>query len=611
MKIRWKLFVALVLVVAGGTAGTLFVAERQFQSWVRAQVLEAFQRDVEGLLDARQERLSEVGALSRKLAGHEVVQRVVTGRRSEVSTAERADVQLAYAAGLREMRREDDDVGGRQQRDLPRLRDQRGVDAPRIAAELPLMGVVNLAGDRVFISKRRGRLASSWKEAEGYFRSDESEGEQVVGYGLLDERTPGASRVKEVVVTPVKVDGEWAGWFFLGRDAGSRDERILAKYGARDSWTGLWVDGEWFAEGETEVDPGLSQQVEALLGGGAISSAEPKLIEEKGVPYLLLVRELNPKSPLGKGYQVALFSLERLDEAVTRLRWGVALLGAVALMLAVVIALWLSSRFSGPILRLVEATEKVREGDLNWKVPVKGKDEFATLATGFNRMTEELSLKERYRDLLSKTSDPVVARRLTEGSLELGGEVRQAAVVFCDIRGFTAMTDGMAPAEVISMLNDHMTAMTRVIHEHGGVVDKFVGDLVMAVFGAPVGRPDDVVRAARCAIEMVRVRRSMNEELKVPVEIGIGLASGEIVSGLMGSQDRLNYTVLGDRVNLAARLCSLAAVGEVLVDGSTVEQLPEALRGRRHGGVEVRGFRSAVEIWSLAIDPAAGDPDGE
>ncbi|MEM1083111.1 MAG: adenylate/guanylate cyclase domain-containing protein [Verrucomicrobiota bacterium] len=593
MKIRWKLFLALALVVAGGTVGTLWLAERQFETWVRAQVLEVFQRDVDSLLAARQERLAEVQVLAGNLADHEVIKRLATSDQARVSTADRTAMRLAYTSGLRPKSATASEV-----RPARNARQQATV----MPSDLPLMGVVTNTGERVFVSRRKGRLAASWKSSREFLQSSEAEGAQVVGYGLLDERTADTARVKEVVITPIKVDGQPQGWFFLGRDAGSREERVLAKYNVRDSWTGLWVDGEWFPEGEPPLDSELTGLVEGMLDEQSIQSTEPRLLEWQDTPYLLMARELNPDSPVGKGAQVALFSLDRLDRAVTNLRRGVAMLTGLALLLAVVTAWWMSRRFSGPILKLVEATEKVRQGDLAWKVPVKGRDEFATLATDFNRMTDDLSLKEKFRDLLSKTSDPVVANRLMQGSLELGGELRESAVVFCDIRGFTATTDGMAPAEVIHLLNDHMTAMTQVIYKHHGVVDKFVGDLVMAVFGAPVASDDDVSRAAACAIDMVRVRAELNQQLKEPVEIGVGLAAGEIVSGLMGSEDRLNYTVLGDRVNLASRLCSLAEAGEVLVDGITAEKLGDGVAATPRGTMEVRGFRSEVAILALDTD---------
>lgn len=590
MKIRSKLFVTLLLVVAGGTVGTLLLAERQFQSWVREQVLENFSQDVDRLLESRKQRLAEVQDVATELAKNEVVIRALGSSSEEVTAKDRSTMQAAY---IHETRR------------LPR--GERGPleagevvgEGRRLSTELPLMGVVSREGHRVFISRKRGQLKASWKDAREYFDSGEAVGKQVVGYGLLDTREAGASRVKEVVVTPVKVDDQWAGWFFLGRDAGSGEERELAKSGARESWSGLWVDDEWLVKG---LDAELVASVEARLTPEMIASQMPGLMEWQGERYLLMTRELNRDSPLGRGAQVALFSLARLDAAVARLRWGVVLLGGASLLLTGGVSWWLSRRFSGPILRLVQATEKVRAGDLNWKVRVRGKDEFATLASDFNRMTDELSLKEKYHDLLGKTSDPVVAKRLMEGSLNLGGEVREAVVVFCDIRGFTAMTDGMAPAEVIRLLNEHMTAMTRVIYDHGGVVDKFVGDLVMGVFGAPVAKVDDLSRAAACAKGMILARGALNAELEDSVEIGVGLAAGEIVSGLMGSADRLNYTVLGDRVNLAARLCSLAEAGEVLVDGLTAEELGDQVSMEPRGTLEMKGFREAVAVWSLEID---------
>lgn len=603
MKIRWKLFVAFVLVVSGGTLGTLLVAEHEFRDWVRAQVKESFERHVEQILVAREDRLAEVRAQSKRLAGHEVVHRVLAGSAQRVQASDLAALRLTYARDRLVER-----PGMLADRD--RSRDGRWIDEDGPAMPLPLMGVLTrdrrtilFSNHRLRLDQRRSRASASWSRPHEELERLQGSRSQVVGYGLLDEALLG-DRVKEVVVTPVEIDGEWAGWFFLGRDARTQEERVLSRLGVMNSWTGVWVDGEWFAAG---VDEGLKETVQSLVTPALLAKGEPEILEWGGGRYLLVARVLNPESPLGQGAQIAVFDLSRLEDAVEELRWAVVLLGLTVVLISIVVALALSRRFSLPILRLVEATRKVREGDLGWQVPVKGKDEFAVLADDFNRMTRDLSLKEKYRDLLGKTSDPSVAERLVEGSLELGGELRHATVVFCDIRGFTTMTDGMAPAAVIAMLNDHMTAMTQVIHEHGGVVDKFVGDMVMAVFGAPVARADDTERAARCAIAMVRVRNEMNTTMEVPVEIGLGLATGEIVSGLMGSEDRLNYTVLGDRVNLAARLCSLAGEGEVLVDGHTMGVLPEELRGKPHGSVEVRGFRAEVEIWSLATEGGPGE----
>jgi class 3 adenylate cyclase len=201
--------------------------------------------------------------------------------------------------------------------------------------------------------------------------------------------------------------------------------------------------------------------------------------------------------------------------------------------------------------------------------------------------------------MLGQVSDPAVAKQLLDGGLQLGGEVREVAVLFCDIRGFTALTENMEPQEVIEMLNHHMTSLTKIIHAHGGVVDKFVGDLVMALFGAPVSYGDDSRQAVRCALAMMAERAHLNRTSTPSFEMGIGLASGPVVAGCMGSDTRLNYTVLGERVNLASRLCSAAAAGEILID----ETLALAATGEwtieAREPAKLKGFSAPVPVFAV------------
>jgi class 3 adenylate cyclase len=152
---------------------------------------------------------------------------------------------------------------------------------------------------------------------------------------------------------------------------------------------------------------------------------------------------------------------------------------------------------------------------------------------------------------------PCSSRR-KEALITLGGEVRDVTVLFCDIRNFTQITQGMPPGEVIDMINEHMTALTAVVKEHNGVLDKFVGDLLMAVFGAPIRQENYTFEAARCALHLQAERQKLNETSRHKLQVGIGLATGEVLAGCMGSTARLNYTVLGERVNLASRLCDEA-----------------------------------------------------
>src|SRR5207248_6890977 len=133
------------------------------------------------------------------------------------------------------------------------------------------------------------------------------------------------------------------------------------------------------------------------------------------------------------------------------------------------------------------------------------------LAASFNEMAIGLAQKERYRTVLNLVADEKVAQQLVSGEITLGGELREVSILFCDIRNFTALTQNMPPEEVIHMLNEHMTALTRVVKEHNGVLDKFVGDLLMAVFGAPVSHRNDALDASRCALDLLRRREELNQ----------------------------------------------------------------------------------------------------
>jgi len=172
-------------------------------------------------------------------------------------------------------------------------------------------------------------------------------------------------------------------------------------------------------------------------------------------------------------------------------------------------------------------------------------------------------------------------------------------VLFCDIRGFTARTEHMAPADVIGFLNEHMTALTRIVHEHHGVVDKFVGDALMAIFGAPEAGVHDAYDAVRAGWRMLEARASLNAGARDALAIGIGIASGQVVAGCMGSLDRLNYTVVGERVNLAARLCSQAGPMEVLIDDPTRRQVADLVSVEALPAIKLKGFTTPVHAFRL------------
>ena len=276
-------------------------------------------------------------------------------------------------------------------------------------------------------------------------------------------------------------------------------------------------------------------------------------------------------------------------------------------MLAVGIggAVALATMLSRPIVRLMHATRAVALGDYGITLPVTSRDELGALTHAFNEMAHSLREKEMIKRAFSR----YVAREVVDEILKhpdrlaLTGERRDVTVLFCDIRGFTAATEAMAPEDVVELLNQFYDLMIETTFKHDGTLDKFLGDGVMAIFGAPLYRADHAVMAARTALAMqaavahlsaVRVAAG-----KAPVSVGIGLNAGEAIAGTVGTSERMEYTVIGDCVNLAARLQARAAPGQILVAADTCARLDGVIRGRALGRLAFKGKEDLVEVWEL------------
>jgi len=322
-------------------------------------------------------------------------------------------------------------------------------------------------------------------------------------------------------------------------------------------------------------------------------------ISEDGGRYLLFSHRLhgNDRLPVS----VMLFPLSELEQLTKEINWVIISIIPVSLLICLVLSAFVSRRFTRPILSLVQGAEAVGRGDFTTRVPVRSRDEVGLLSTAFNEMSAGLALKEKYRNVLDRVTDREIAARLLSGELSLGGELRTASVLFCDIRGFTPLTEGMDPVEVIQMLNLHMSALTTVVHRHHGVVDKFVGDALMAIFGAPKSYQADALDAVECALELLSEREQLNSLGGHVIQIGIGVATGQVVAGCTGSVERLNYTVLGDRVNLASRLCSRAPAGEIYIDENTRAALSDDLIKVEpvELSLMLKGFAQSIRVFRL------------
>jgi adenylate cyclase len=266
------------------------------------------------------------------------------------------------------------------------------------------------------------------------------------------------------------------------------------------------------------------------------------------------------------------------------------------------VVLKLARDISRPVSELSKATQEVEKGNLKYRLPVGGDDELGHLLRAFDHMVVDLAEKERIRTLLGKVVSPEIAEELLKSEIELGGEEKCVTIIFSDIRGFTNACEGEEPKRILDLLNIYLTEVANIIEEKNGVVDKFIGDAVMALFGAPISRDKDPQNAVDAALAMEEMLVRLNLDLEKKgysrIDIGIGIHTGIVVAGNMGSKNRLNYTVIGDNVNLSARLEGLTKFYGV----STI--ISAATKSLCVGHflyvdcVQVKGKTEAVEIFS-------------
>jgi adenylate cyclase len=220
---------------------------------------------------------------------------------------------------------------------------------------------------------------------------------------------------------------------------------------------------------------------------------------------------------------------------------------------------------------------------------------------------EKKRLRDQTRDLVRRFATSEVAQDLQHSGFALGGRHVQGTVMFSDIRGFTALVESQPPEETIELLNTYYTLMFDAISGHGGVVNQMIGDGLMAIFGAPLPLPDHsaaAVRAARDMIEMIDLLNAERQQAgKALIRIGIGIATGEMVAGYTGTQQRATYTCIGDAVNLAARLEEHTKVAQrmVLLDQATADALSGDILCTAIGSVQLRGKATAVQVFALEL----------
>lgn len=345
-------------------------------------------------------------------------------------------------------------------------------------------------------------------------------------------------------------------------------------------------------------------------------SAEEGRVTLQGHPYLFtrlnLFENQNLKLytlyPLTEGRNI-LETLKTLVNSLSnRILLRIVLIGILMIALSIIAIFIITKSIVKPLESLVPATGKIAAGkyaEIQLPKVGKRKDEIAQLTHAFEQMVIDMQEREKIRSVLNKVLSKEIAAQFLQTKVHLGGEDRIVSMLFSDIRGFTALTENMPPQQVIESLNTYMTKMAEIIEAHQGIIDKFVGDEIMALFGAPVFHSDHAIQAITAGYLMLQGVKELNKKmalLKNPqFEIGIGVHTGPVVAGNMGAENRLNYTVLGKNVNLAARLCQSAKAGQLLITESVFKapNIEEKFHARALEPITLKGFSDPIKVYEI------------
>jgi len=263
-----------------------------------------------------------------------------------------------------------------------------------------------------------------------------------------------------------------------------------------------------------------------------------------------------------------------------------------------------------PLKRLRHGVEQMSEGNVMIRVPPTSHDEVGELTRAFNEMGDSLAQKQRVQNAFGRYVDDYVLSQLLDGDgEEQAGIEREVTVLFADIRRFTRLSEGMKAPDVVALLNEIYQTISDRILEQGGTIDKFIGDSVMAYFGAPVPHSDHPLRAVQAAVQIIEAIEERNNHTPtgdqpkpVPVQVGIGIHTGNVVVGNIGSDRRTDFTAIGDAVNVAHRLEKLAPAGEILVSEAVQRRVRGSVPMRFEGERQLSGREEPVHVYAVAVD---------
>ena len=312
-------------------------------------------------------------------------------------------------------------------------------------------------------------------------------------------------------------------------------------------------------------------------------------------------------------------SREGVRRAVNRTRITIGVISAAAVLLALLGSFVLAGFITRPIDRLMAGVREVQKGNgYAIEIPITTRDEVGHLTGAFNEMVKSLGEKELIKEAFSRYVSRQVASLIFDDPDKyistLKGQRKTVTVLFADIRGFTRIAEALAPEQVVAMLNVYLTYMTDVVFRHEGTLDKFLGDGLMAIFGAPVEQPDSTLNAVRAAIDMRERLRKFNLAREIggeePVLVGIGVNYGEAIVGNIGSRERMDYSVIGDTVNVAQRIQAFTQGGQIILAEPAYRRIKSRVEVRALGPHELKGKKERIELFEVLNLVEGADESG-
>lgn len=305
------------------------------------------------------------------------------------------------------------------------------------------------------------------------------------------------------------------------------------------------------------------------------------------------------------GHALVTFSKATLHEAIIQTIQAIVITTLLMIILGIFTAYYLGKRLTRPINDLMDAHKAINSGNFDFRINEKRNDEIGYLMGAFNTMANGLLEKTQVENAFSRFVSPKVAKQILQNldHVQLGGKHVNATAVFADIVGFTSIAEKLPPTEVANLLNEYFSYISMITRLYHGTIDKFMGDCAMLIFGAPEEDQEQKLNAITCAVMIQRLVEVLNKERiidgQIPIHFRIGINSGVMLAGNMGSNERMQYTVVGDAVNIASRLQTVAEKDQIIITDTLVKD-PDVqwhIVAHRHKSIQLRGITNPVTTY--------------